>query len=227
MHDGYKGRKSSRLGGNRCEDIRRRIVERSRPHPLFRSFDDIAEIFFCKGADDVIDTRIVFFERCKKAFGHTAGNHKRKRLCTVADKSLSLFERFRFCAGRLLPQSFQTRVPAEPAEYAVFGRRAHRTGIDNRDVGDLRVFGFLPSARDKQPFDRRGLGDIHLTSVCFKKVCHISFHFNFFALPSAAPLRYAGIGVRTCFASSFDIHKFQKNMSFAFHFNFFCLAFGR
>ena len=58
----------------------------------------------------------------------------------------------------------------------------------------------------------------HLATVCFKKICHLHSTLIFFASPSAAD---AGIGVRTCFASSFDIHRFQKSTSYRIPLAFF------
>ncbi len=60
----------------------------------------------------------------------------------------------------------------------------------------------------------------HLTSIGFKKIRHLHSTLIFFVSPSAAPLRYAGIGVRTCFASSFGNRMFQNNTSFTFHLHF-------
>ena len=47
--------------------------------------------------------------------------------------------------------------------------------------------------------------------------CEKTRRFFTTILPAAAD---AGIGVRTCFASSFGIHKFQNNTSFTFHLHF-------
>ena len=54
----------------------------------------------------------------------------------------------------------------------------------------------------------------HLATISFKIIRHLHSTRVLFVLPPAAPLRYAGIGVRTCFASSFGNRMFQKSTSY-------------